>query len=291
MKSTRADRVRWCGPRPLLAHFRRLARDVRHDIWPTPERAVLQQLEWRAVHERRRRGGRIAVPPYRFEYVDAMSTWPQWDDIFIHESLDFDSDVPSPRILDCGANIGLASIYFKHRYPHAKLTAFEADPRLASICRSNLAVNGGTEQVEVKEAAVWTAEGMVEFICEGTDSGAIASLGEPIQGPVTSVPAVRLRDWLDEPVDLLKLDIEGAELSVLADCRDRLRNVRAMCVEIHESNAGKRKTGVMFELLTAAGFVFDVRALTPLPWRASHVQSPFKNPSLNWVATVRAWRR
>jgi len=275
----------------LIAHFRRLALDVRHDIWPTPERAVLQQLEWRAVHEPRRHGGQIAVPPYRFGYVDAMSTWPQWDDIFIHRSLDFDTDGPSPRILDCGANIGLASIYFKRRHPHAKLTAFEADPRLASICRSNLAVNEGTEQVDVKEAAVWTVEGTLEFICEGTDSGAIASLGEPIQGPLMSVPSVRLRDWLDEPVDLLKLDIEGAELFVLEDCRDRLCNVRAMFVEVHESNAEQRKTGAMFDLLTGAGFVFDVRALTPLPWRASQAPSPFNDPSLNWVATVRAWRR
>jgi len=274
----------------LLAHFRRLARDVRHDIWPTPERAVLQQLEWRAMHEPRRRGGHIAAPPYRFEYVDAMSTWPQWDDIFIHQSLEFDSDAPSPRILDCGANIGLASIYFKRHHPQAKLTAFEADPRLASMCRRNLAVNDGTAQVNVKEAAVWTAAGTVEFTCEGTDSGAIASLDEPVAGPVMRVPAVRLRDWLDERVDLLKLDIEGAELCVLEDCIDRLCNVRAMFVEVHESNAERRKTGAMFDLLAAAGYVFDVRALTPLPWRSAQVQSPFKDPSLNWVATVRAWR-
>ena len=105
------------------------------------------------------------------------------------------------------------------------------------------------------------------------------------------VPSVRLRDWLAEPIDLLKLDIEGAELAVLEDCRDRLCNVRAMCVEVHESNPGERKTGAMFDLLTAAGFVFDVRALTPLPWRSSKVPSPFKDPSLNWVATLRAWRR
>jgi hypothetical protein len=239
----------------LLAHFRRLARDVQHDIWPTPELAVLKQLESRAMREPRRAGGQIAVPPYRFDYVDAMSTWPQWDDIFIHQSLAFDTDVPGPRILDCGANIGLASIYFKRRYPHAKVTAFEADPCLASICRSNLAVNSGTEQVEVK------------------------------------VPSVRLRDWLDEPVDLLKLDVEGAELPVLDDCRDRLSNVRAMFVELHESNPGRRQTGAMFDLLTAAGFVFDVRALTPLPWRSSQVPSPFTDASLSWVATVRAWRR
>jgi FkbM family methyltransferase len=290
MTSTRAGRDRWSGHR-VLTHFRRLARDVRHDIWPTAERAVLRELEWRAVHEPRRGGGQIAVPPYQFDYVDAMSTWPQWDDIFIHRSLDFDSDAPAPRILDCGANIGLASIYFKRRYPHAKLTAFEADPRLASICRGNMAVNNGTERIEVKEAAVWTADGTVEFICEGTDSGAIASLDEPIQGPTTPVPSVRLRDWLDEPVDLLKLDVEGAELPVLDDCRDRLCNVRAMFVELHESNPDRRQTGSVFDLLTAAGFVFDVRALTPLPWRSSQVQSPFADSSLSWVATVRAWRR
>src|SRR5262245_62862104 len=99
-----------------------------------------------------------------------MSTWPQWDDIFIHQSLDFDSDMPSPRILDCGANIGLASISFKRRHPHAKLTAFEADPRLASICRSNLAVNDRTEQVDVKEAADWTDEGPIEFVCQEHES-------------------------------------------------------------------------------------------------------------------------
>jgi len=260
-------------------------------MWPTPERAVLRELEWRAVHEPRRGGGQIAVPPYRFDYVDAMSTWPQWDDIFIHRSLDFETDAPAPRILDCGANIGLASIYFKCRYPGAKVTAFEPDPRLASICRDNLAVNSGTTQVQVKEAAVWTADGTVEFVCEGTDSGAIASLDEPIQGPVTPVSSVRLRDWLGEPVDLLKLDVEGAELLVLDDCRDRLCNVRAMFVELHESNPCRRQTGPMFDLLTAAGFLFDVRSLTPLPWRSSQVQSPFTDTSLSWVATVRAWRR
>lgn len=285
-----AGRGRWCG-HSVLTHFRRFARDVRHDIWPTPEHAVLRELERRAMHEPRRAGGQIAVAPYRFDYADAMSTWPQWDDIFVHQSLDFGCDAPAPRIVDCGANIGLASIYFKRRYPQAKVTAFEPDPQLASICRGNLAVNSGTGQVEVKEAAVWTADGTVEFICEGTDSGAIASLDEPVQGPVARVPSVRLRDWLDEPVDLLKLDVEGAELPVLDDCRDRLCNVRALCVELHESNPRRRQTGSMFDLLTAVGFVFDVRALTPLPWRSSPVQSPFTNPSLSWVVTVRAWRR
>jgi FkbM family methyltransferase len=299
-KSTRDARVPWSAPNPylrrparsllaaLLSHFRRLARDVQHDIWPTPELGVLQQLESRARREPRRTRGQIAVPPYRFEYVDAMSTWPQWDDIFIHHSLAFATDVRTPRIIDCGANIGLASLYFKLRFPYARLTAFEPDPGLAAVCRSNLALNDAAENAEVRQAAVWTFDGTLDFVCEGTDSGTIASLNQPVEGPVAHVPSVQLRDWLQEPVDLLKLDIEGAELAVLDDCRDRLQHVRALIVELHEFDPAKRVTGRVLDLLSAAGFVFEMRAVTPLPWR-SQGQSPFADASLVWVATVRAW--
>jgi FkbM family methyltransferase len=274
----------------LLTHFRRFARDVQHDIWPTPELAVLHELERRAAREPRRTQGQIAMAPYRFEYADAMSAWPQWDEIFVHDSLAFDSTARAPRILDCGANIGLASMYFKRRYPHAKITAFEADPALAAMCRRNLASSGAGD-VEIKDAAVWIGNGTLEFVCEGADSGAIASLDPSISGPRTEVPAVRLLDWLREPIDLLKLDIEGAELPVLDDCRAALHNVRAVTIDLHEFNPATRQTGAVFALLAEAGFVFDMRGLVPLPWRAARVPSPFPDSSPVWVATVRAWRR
>src|SRR5712691_9857216 len=258
----------------LISHFRRFARDVQHDIWPTPELAVLHELERRAGREPRRARGEVSIASYRFEYADAMSAWPQWDDIFVHGSLAFETDVREPRILDCGANIGLASIYFKQRYPNARITAFEADPALAAICRRNLAAHGASA-VEINDVAVWVGEGSIEFICEGADSGAIASLGLPVAGTLTHVPAVRLRDWLNERVDLLKLDIEGAELPVLEDCRDRLHNIRAMTIELHECSPETRQTGAVFELLANAGFQFDMRGLVPLPWRATRVASPF----------------
>ena len=146
----------------LLSHFRRFARDVQHDIWPTPELAVLQELERRAAREPRRTPGQIAMASYRFEYADAMSAWPQWDEIFVHDSLAFDTTARAPRILDCGANIGLASIYFKRRYPHATITAFEADPALAAMCRRNLASSGAGD-VEITDAAVWIGNGTLEF--------------------------------------------------------------------------------------------------------------------------------
>src|SRR5437867_2541795 len=144
----------------LLSHFRRFARDVQHDIWPTPELAVLQELERRAAREPRYTRGDVSIAPYRFEYSDAMSAWPQWDDIFVHDSLSFETESAAPRILDCGANIGLASLYFKRRYRGANITAFEADPALAAICCRNLAANGGAD-VDVKDAAVWISDGVL----------------------------------------------------------------------------------------------------------------------------------
>ena len=130
--------------------------------------------------------------------------------------------------------------------------------------------------------------------------------GAPLETSVTGarqqVPADRLRDWLDDPIDLLKLDVEGAELPVLEDCRDRLDRVRAITIDLHEFNPATRQTGAVFDLLAASGFLFDMRALVPLPWRASlpgpeapglpsPFPSPFRDASPVWVATVRAWRR
>ena len=274
----------------LTTHLRRLACGVQHDLWPTAERAVLQELERRVGSEARRTPGRIAIAPYEFEYADAMTAWPQWDDIFVRSSLAFDASTPQPRILDCGANIGLASLYFKRQFPDARITAFEADPSLAAICRRNLSANDA-DDVDVHATAIWTSAGTVEFVCEGSDSGAIAALEPSIAGARTRVPSERLYDWLNEPGDLLKLDIEGAEVTVLNDCGDRLRNIHAMAIDLHEFNPARRQTGALFDLLSDAGFTFDMRDLVPLTWRGSRGDAPFSNAAPVWVATVRAWRR
>ena len=273
----------------LTTHLRRLARGVQHDLWPTAERAVLHELERRAGSEARRTPGRIAMPPYEFEYADAMTAWPQWDDIFVRSSLAFDAPAQRPRILDCGAHIGLASLYFKRQFPDASITAFEADPSLAAMCRRNLSANG-VDDVDVHSTAIWTSAGTVEFVCEGSDSGAIAALEPSVAGATTRVPAERLYDWLNERVDLLKLDIEGAEVPVLTDCGHRLRNVHAMTIDLHEFNPARRQTGALFDVLADAGFTFDLRDVVPLTWRGSGGNAPFSNAAPVWVATVRAWR-
>ena len=274
---------------PLLTQFRRMAGGLRRELWPTPERAMLQQLERSARRFPRYTNGSVRAGRYALEYGDAMSVWPQWEDIFIHRTLLFETSVETPRILDCGANVGVASLYFRQQYPRARITAFEADPAISDVCRRNLEANGAAD-VDLVTAAVWTSRGETAFVCEGSDSGAVAALGV-IDGPVQTVATVRLRDYLGERIDLLKLDIEGAELPVLEDCADRLDAVQAMTVDLHEFDPNRRQTGPMFDLLARAGFVFEQRHLALLPSRSPVTRSPFPGAVPAWAITVRAWRR
>ena len=271
-------------------HATRIVRGIRREVWPTPERAMLQRLERAARRAPRYTPGEVTVRQYRVEYADAGSVWPQWEDMFLHDAMAFRAQTSAPRILDCGANVGIASMFFKSRYPQASITAFEADPALADICRRNVARLPGPP-VQVETAAIWTEDGEIEFVCEGSDSGAIASLELTVAGRKVITPARRLRPWLGEPIDLLKVDIEGAEVPVLRDCADLLGNVRNITIDLHEFDPAQRQTGLLFDLLTAAGFVFDMVHLASLPSRPPYVPSPFPKAAPVWAVMVRAWRR
>jgi FkbM family methyltransferase len=221
-----------------------------------------------------------------------MTLCVQWQDIFVKRCLEFQPINDAPRILDCGANVGLASLYFKRKYPRALITAYEADPDLAAIAKTNLEANGIAD-VEVVHAAVWTSDGEVTFRCEGTDSGMVESLPGAVDGRATVVRSRRLRDLLEsEPIDLLKLDIEGAEDPVLADCEPMLHHVRAMIMDLHEFDPGSRLTPCVLNRLARAGFVYAIDDFVPLTWREplAAATTPFPGKAMQWAMTVRAWR-
>jgi FkbM family methyltransferase len=165
---------------------------------------------------------------YDVQYSDLLTFCPQWYDIFVERSLAFDAAVPNPRILDCGANVGLSALFYKRQYPQARITAYEADPAIAAQLTRNLRVNGAAD-VDVVASAVWIEEGVVTFAAQGADAGTLARFAHQMEQTSIQVPSCRLADVVaQETIDLLKLDIEGAELDVLRDIAPHLRNVRAI---------------------------------------------------------------
>jgi FkbM family methyltransferase len=270
---------------------RRLAGGLRRRLRPSPDEAARRQLEAEAARVGRHQSGRVQLAGLDIQYVDALSTVPQWDDLFVRGNLRVSFDHASPRVLDCGANIGLATLWLKRAHPGARITAFEADPAIAAVLARNLAANGAGD-VEVVRAAVWSSATTLRFRAEGTDSGAVDEVAADTPGAAIAVPAVRLRDWVTrEPIDLLKLDIEGAELEVLRDLAPVLDRVRALQMEVHDFALAERRLPACLELLTAAGFDYTLTDLHQASWRtAPPAAGPFPGVA-GWVILVRAWPR
>jgi len=266
---------------------------IRRRLFERPEKVAWRRAWHKAEVTPRLTPGNIRMMDYDIRYADLLSFCPQWEDIFVKRTLAFTSTSSAPRILDCGANVGLASLFFHRLYPQARITAFEADPALFAILNTNLNANGAGG-IETRHVALWTSTGTLTFQCEGSDSGMIGSLPGAIDGTSTTVPSLRLHDVIDEgPVDLLKLDIEGAEDAVLADCEPVLHRVKAIVMDLHEFDPAVRQAPRVLELLTRAGFSYAIDEFVPLTWREprSGADAPFPARAMQWAMTVRAWRR
>lgn len=192
----------------------------------------------------------ISFLDYSFYVPDALSFIWQFKEIFADESYKFLSDNRAPVIYDCGSNVGLSCLYFKKLYPSAQITAFEADSNIARYLEKNLR-NNGAGDVRIINKAVWTANDGIQIALDGADGASIFS-----EKAKTEVPSVRLKEMLEEEprIDMLKMDIEGAETDVLLDCGDKLSKVSNMFIEYHSFTSSKQRLNELLSLLTHNGF-------------------------------------
>jgi FkbM family methyltransferase len=169
-------------------------------------------------------------------------------------------DIEEPKlIVDCGANVGYSAAYFLSRFPTARVIALEPDPDNAEMCRKNLEPYGDRSTLLVR--AVWSRPGTLTLL----RFGALGDMGEHGVQVCESVPdraewpehvhrgrnppvpsgdvealdlssIVQLRG--DQPVDILKMDIEKAELVVFrAKDLSWLSRIKNIVIELHGSEA------------------------------------------------------
>ena len=161
------------------------------------------------------------------------------------------------------------------------------------MTKRNLERNGAGD-VDVVHAALWTSNGQVTFRAEGSDSGMIDGLAGVVDAKSVTVPSLRLRDVLaNDRIDLLKLDVAGAETALLEDCEPVLDRVNAIIMDLHEFDPRDRQTPRIFASLARSGFVFSLDDMLLQHWRPplSPSSSPFPDTPLVWTMTVRAWRQ
>ncbi len=231
--------------RPIEAHLKRLLRDRDY--------RALQRL-----HRSLRKAPRFVPGSFDYaglpvRYVDAPSALNAFDEIFVNRIYDI-GNVANPHLVDVGANIGLAALYFRRRYRSFTGVCFEPDPAICDVLRQNLNAWGCTA-VDVHQAAAGSADGQTTFHAEGADGGRVVAETAPAAGSrLLTVQTLRLSRFLDRPVDLLKIDVEGAELDVLREARPALANVRRCFVEIHSYLNEPQAYWEVFQILQQAGF-------------------------------------
>lgn len=183
-------------------------------------------------------------------------------DLFDNHIYGFESERPDPRILDVGANIGMSVIYFKDLYPAATIVALEPDPAIFPYLEQNVGRNG-LEGVELVQAAVSDRVGKLTFFSDAKYGSRIVpddeNDGTPPEGwERFEVPSLRLDSLLSEPVDFMKVNIEGAETSALEGAGEALRNVRKMIIEYHHLPGLPRTLHRLLGTLDERGFDYLV---------------------------------
>jgi FkbM family methyltransferase len=148
------------------------------------------------------------------------------------------------RILDIGANIGLSSLYFASHYPHASVLAVEANPPTFQLLDRNLESLRRQGRARTRCCAAWSRDGVVAAD-HGENSQHFSRFRvRAASGDSTAaggIPARRVASLLDEAgwdwVDLIKIDIEGAEVELFADDPAWLRRTRCLAIEFHGESA------------------------------------------------------
>ncbi len=163
-----------------------------------------------------------------------------FDQIFIRQ--EYDSDVKrTPRtIVDAGANIGLASIYFSNKFPDAKIIAIEPEESNLEVLRRNIAPYGN---IILVCGALWHENTKINLVDPGIGKWGFMAQAQngteerylEIVHEVKSitVDTIMKEQGIDH-IDILKIDIEGAEREVFRDSSSWIGKVDALIVELHE---------------------------------------------------------
>ena len=175
------------------------------------------------------------------------------------------------RVWDVGANIGyLALVAARIVGPTGTVLAIEPDPQCAEAVRRNAALND-LRQVDVVEAAAARAGGTADLVVVRDRLWTrLASVGDHHESERTArVRTIALDDVEAPPPTLVKIDVEGAELDVVAGMSRLLREARPIVVcEMHGLNAA------FCEAMRVAGYVVsNLDGPDPVPEAGENVHA------------------
>ena len=242
------------------------------------------------------------IANFKVIYNNEIAMQELYDSIFDQQIYSFHTNVSTPNIIDAGSNIGIATLFFKSKYPSANILSFEPDPYNFAILKKNIAINN-IKNVKVVNAALAKQSGVTSFYGEidknaDTRGNSIINAwgNQRTTSKTITVKAVKLSSYIKSTVDFLKLDIEGAEQQVLEELGDKLRLIKHLIIEVHETKNiyFENNLTIICQILKDYGFELEIQNINNLDFlpeqtmewsqKVSPIFSIVKanNPSINF---------
>ena len=151
-----------------------------------------------------------------------------FEEVFLQGEYALEQALDPKLILDVGANVGFASVWFANKYPQAKIVAVEPDASNLEVLRRNVAPY---PNVRVVEGAVWWESTTVSLDDQGDKSGIQVRAGSGGGVKAMTIPEIA---GTASKIDILKLDVEGAEKELFEHDPQWLANVGVLMIELHD---------------------------------------------------------
>jgi len=180
-----------------------------------------------------------------------------------------------PHIIDLGSEVGISTTYFTLTYPRATILAFEPDPASYLLLCKNSKSNC-MHHVRTFNLAVSNKEGIVPFYIDPLVDGALTmSLSLLRQKKKILVKVKKISQFITKKVNLLKIDIEGAELAVLQDLSKshKIQHIDSLIIEYHHHiDNNSDNLSLLLNILEKEKFGYQIRAKYPLPFKKMYYQ-------------------
>jgi FkbM family methyltransferase len=179
-------------------------------------------------------------------------------EIFLNEAYGSEFREAPRVVVDVGANIGLSAVFYAHKFPNARIIAVEPEPSNYEMLRKNTAPYPNIRPVR---AALWKENGEVSIFDPGAgnttfqvrDADELSATDGA--GRVQAMTLGKLMaDYQLDCIDLLKLDVEGAEKEIFEHSAPWIDRVGMIAVELHDWIRGGCSESVR---LAAKDFPFE----------------------------------
>lgn len=184
---------------------------------------------------------RIKIPNIKYPFSLRPNTTDNsvFFQVFVLQEYNFSLDFQPEYIIDGGANIGLAAIYFKNRFPKSKIICIEPDNDNIKLLKFN---TNKYDDIVIKHSGLWPTKIYAKFV-DKYNAGKASLIIEEVDNIQNDDPNVTKTITIDEimsefnldRIDLLKLDIETAEKKLFEEnYMNWLPKTKIIVIELHD---------------------------------------------------------